>query len=309
MIRHAKADDIASIAALQGAVENERAIWGYVEESREEWAKRDFSWTYVAVDGARLLGFVHCLPRPYSGECVFPAESKILEIVDLIIAPDARNGGLGRELVAIVRRRARFDGFTHLRVYSASKRFDDIVRFYRSCGFIPWYLEMTQEIGANPDGMEIEVRPAEPGDAAAVQTVDALAIATLRETYRPNRAALENRARLAARMDRLVATCDGHVVGTVQWYVEGDSIGVVALGVHPQFRRRGVARQLLAYLESIAKEHGATQLRLHTVRETGNVEVFLRLGYRTVTECEDEFSESDSYPTLTDVRMAKDVFE
>ena len=49
----------------------------------------------------------------------------------------------------------------------------------------------------------IEVRPAGPADAAAVQWVDAAATATLRETYRPNPAALARKARLSARLKRL----------------------------------------------------------------------------------------------------------
>ena len=34
-----------------------------------------------------------------------------------------------------------------MRLYSAAKRFDDILAFYRKCGFAPWYLEMVKPIG------------------------------------------------------------------------------------------------------------------------------------------------------------------
>ncbi len=34
-----------------------------------------------------------------------------------------------------------------LRVCSAARRFDDVRAFYGSCGFVPWYLEMTQDLG------------------------------------------------------------------------------------------------------------------------------------------------------------------
>lgn len=152
MIRKATTEDIPGMIVLQRSVEAESAIWGYAADSSEDWAKRDLAWTFLAMVGTRPRGFIYCSPRPCSGECVFPAGSRILEIVDLFIAADARCRGLGHELVATLQRHAQAEGFTHLRVYSAAKRFDDIVKFYRSCGFTPWYLEMTQELGAEPAG-------------------------------------------------------------------------------------------------------------------------------------------------------------
>ena len=154
---------------------------------------------------------------------------------------------------------------------------------------------------------QIVVRPAEPADDAAVTAVDALSTATLRETYRPTKAALDNRARIAARLSRLVATCDGPIVGTVQWYVENESLRIVGLGVHPDFRRRGIAHQLLAHLAMIGRQQGATRLRLYTVQQTGNVDIFARLGFCVVAESEDRFSESDRYPTLTAVEMQRSL--
>jgi len=152
-----------------------------------------------------------------------------------------------------------------------------------------------------------EMRPAEPADAAAVQTVDAAATVTLRETYRPNQAARANKARLAAGLKRLVATIDGHVVGTVRYYVENHKVRVIGLGVHPDLRSRGVARKLMRFLESAGKDEKAYCLHLFTVKQTGNVEVFSRLGFRVIAERKDEFSESDTHHTLTDVEMEKQL--
>jgi ribosomal protein S18 acetylase RimI-like enzyme len=155
--------------------------------------------------------------------------------------------------------------------------------------------------------MKIEVRQAVPEDEAAVKTVDALATATLRETYRPNQAALDNKARLAARLNRLVATSEGRIVGTVRWYRQDECIRILGLGVHPDFRRRGVARELLASLAAMGRREGATHLRLYTVKETGNVDIFTRLGFHVVAEQEDRFSESDKHAKLTEVEMEKDL--
>jgi GNAT superfamily N-acetyltransferase len=148
MIRKATTEDIPRMIALQKTAEAENAIWGYGADPLADWEQRDLTWTWVAIQDAERVGFIYCSPRPYSGECVFPASSEILEIVDLVVAADARCRGLGHALVAALQRQALEEGFTHLRVSSASQRFDDIVKFYRSCGFAPWYLEMTQDVGA-----------------------------------------------------------------------------------------------------------------------------------------------------------------
>lgn len=153
----------------------------------------------------------------------------------------------------------------------------------------------------------IDVRPAGPDDAPAVREVDAAATATLRETYRPNQAALANKAGLSVCLKRLVAALDGHVVGTVQYYVESQSVRIIGLGVHPNFRRRGVARALLRFLEATGKEEGASRLHLFTVKQTGNVEVFRCLGFRGVAERDDAFSESDKHRVLIDVEMEKQL--
>ena len=150
MIRRATTDDIPSLVSLQESIEQEDAILGYGADSAETWSKRALDWTLIASREGLPVGFIHCLPRPYSGECVFPAESRILEIAELVVAKPHRSRGLGGELVAAIQEMSRQEGFTHLRVYSAAKRFEDIVRFYGRCGLTPWYVEMTQDLRAEP---------------------------------------------------------------------------------------------------------------------------------------------------------------
>lgn len=149
----------------------------------------------------------------------------------------------------------------------------------------------------------IIVRPENIDDQLGIQAVDAAAAATLRPIYRPNPKALVNKAQVRAHLHRLVAIIDGHVVGTVQYQVADQSVRIMGLGVHPDFRRRGVARHLLQFLKEIGKQEKATRLQLHTIQQTGNVEVFKRLGFTVIAEGEDEFAESDRFEKLIDVEM------
>ena len=85
--------------------------------------------------------------------------------------------------------------------------------------------------------------------------------------------------------------------------MDGESIRIIGLGVLAGFRRAGVARALVDSLADLASTLGLKGLVARTVRETGNVAVFERLGFRAVSEGPDEYSESDVYPELSDVEL------
>jgi len=149
----------------------------------------------------------------------------------------------------------------------------------------------------------ITVRPERAQDQAEIQNVRADAIATLRQVYRPNQRAIENKGRISKFLHTLVAVTNGRVVGTVQYYMDKQSIRVIGLSVHTDFRRKGVARSLIQYLGKIGIEENATRIKLHTVKETGNEDVLRRLGFVVVSEREDDLFDSDSFDKLTDVEM------
>jgi GNAT superfamily N-acetyltransferase len=134
------------------------------------------------------------------------------------------------------------------------------------------------------------VRAAAEGDELAA--VIASAIATLRHTYRPTDAAI---ARAASRSSpRLVALDRDEIVGTLE--CEGGH--VLGLFVHEAHRRRGVARALLEAL-------GPHGLSLVTIRETGNVPIFERLGFVVVREKLATELVSDAHAELHEVYMER----
>jgi GNAT superfamily N-acetyltransferase len=145
-MRKAGTADIAAIVSMQNDLASEGALWGYMADSAEEWNQRDLDWLLLAVDGSEPVGLIYCTERPYQGECVFSEGNRILEIVELYVRPEYRHAGVGRRMVDAVQSMAAASGFTHMRLYSAAKRFDDILAFYRCCGFAPWYLEMTKPV-------------------------------------------------------------------------------------------------------------------------------------------------------------------
>jgi len=151
------------------------------------------------------------------------------------------------------------------------------------------------------------VRPATPADAAAVERVVASGTRTLREVYRPTAAAIAGARRLRSSATRLVAELADQIAGTVELVAERDVLRLFGLHVEECYRRRGVARALVAAVCDHARALGLARVTLHTVKETGNVAIFARLGFVTVDEHPDPYSISERYPQLTDVAMAYDL--
>jgi ribosomal protein S18 acetylase RimI-like enzyme len=161
----------------------------------------------------------------------------------------------------------------------------------------------------NRDGhvAKISIGDATPADEKAIKEVSVLATASLREIYRPENTVLVASCSRTVQRTRRVARIHERVVGTVQYTCEGDRIHLIGLLVHPQFQRQGVARALVEDVAQIGQRQGMRCLSLYTVKETGNVPIFAKLGFESITERIALDVESDRYETLTDVYMEKSL--
>jgi GNAT superfamily N-acetyltransferase len=154
--------------------------------------------------------------------------------------------------------------------------------------------------------MALTVRESGAADELQAAEVDRLATNDLRQVYWPTEAAFRRRAALDATLRKLVAVIENQdVVGVVQYRIEAHCLWLVGLGVHPTARRRGVASALLEYAQRIATDRGCTSMALHTVRETGNVAIFERLGFVVEAEGPVTFFASDRFSELSEVLMIR----
>lgn len=147
----------------------------------------------------------------------------------------------------------------------------------------------------------IMVRPSLPEDAEGIRRVSESGNAKLRETYCPNQKALENRRRFSSQLNRLVALVEGEIAGTTQFYRDGEALRIIGLFVHADYRRRGVAKALVGGVVDIARKQGIDLLVTRTVKETGNVPIFEKIGFEVVSIHPDEYSESDKHRQLSEV--------
>ena len=82
---------------------------------------------------------------------------------------------------------------------------------------------------------------------------------------------------------------------------------MIGLAVHPDFQRQGVARKLIEWVIAHAPSLDHTRVVLDTIRETGNVPLFQRLGFRVVSERLANWCVSSNHQELHDVKMERVV--
>ena len=151
----------------------------------------------------------------------------------------------------------------------------------------------------------VQIREATPADAEEIAAVSASAVATLRRTYRPNQKALAQKQAIAETLTRLVAVFNGRVVGTVDYRLTSDRVHFLSLEVHSDYRRQGVATQLVEELTRIGRRTGATRLSTYTVTQTGNPAIFERMGFRVISEEPSDLFESDHFEVLTEAYLER----
>jgi len=126
--------------------------------------------------------------------------------------------------------------------------------------------------------VNITTRLALPADEEPIGILAHAATQDLRRVYRP-RLATPGATGAAARLERYVALVEERLVGVVEWVPGADVWYVRGLAVESRTRRAGVARALLDAVACEARRTGAQRLALSTILETGNVAIFVRLGF------------------------------
>ena len=153
----------------------------------------------------------------------------------------------------------------------------------------------------------ITIREAIDTDKEYIDIVSKSGIDTLRKTYRPNQKALKNKKKINRSLKRLVALIDEKIVGTVQYYADKSCIKIIGLSVLADYRKLGISRKLIEFTENVSRKNGIFNITLFTVKETGNGDIFEKLGFNIIREELDEFSESDKYCSLTSLYMKKKI--
>lgn len=153
--------------------------------------------------------------------------------------------------------------------------------------------------------MSVIIRKAEPADMPAVRAVMGAATAQLRSVYRPAAASVA-RAKADEEIRWLVAVDGDEVVAALRYKRENDRLHF-GLGARPDYQRRGVGRGLVEALAAVAASDGLGKLSLYTIKQTGNVPIFARMGFNVVKEEPAQDVESITGEALAEVYMEKQL--
>lgn len=150
----------------------------------------------------------------------------------------------------------------------------------------------------------IKIRKQLDTDQDAVKSIIATATDELRSIYRP----VKNKAPVYDELaTSLVAVVDKKVVASAQFLIGDTHLLIRQLAVMPPFRKQGVARALISDMEQRARIEHKTQVILSTIKETGNADIFLRLGFSIRSEETSTLFESNEARPVTLVTMSKPV--
>lgn len=127
------------------------------------------------------------------------------------------------------------------------------------------------------------VRRFQPTDAERVAEIFRDATEDLRAVYTPLRST-GAQGNVSQDEVKLVLQDGEAVIGVVELVLDEQHALIQGLAVDRAHRRRGIARALLASCEERARAAGVRVMSLSTIKETGNIAIFLKLGFVVLSE-------------------------
>lgn len=144
-------------------------------------------------------------------------------------------------------------------------------------------------------------------DADAVDLITTMCTRELRKIYTPRNTPQRDSGDQPQRSRIVAVNPAGAVVGVAECLYREAGIYVQGIAVAPAHRRRGVAASLLAHCDALAARAGLPAIELSTIKETGNPEVFRRLGFLVVAEKASERFRSPDEQPVTEVSLRRRI--
>jgi ribosomal protein S18 acetylase RimI-like enzyme len=145
LIRACARQDIDAIVQLEQQWEREDIAYGDFNPIDQEAfiaiLERFPTYFLVAKCGEQLVGYIHGSIQRNKPVEVIPEQEPYLEVENIYVKPDFRNEDIGGKLLERLFDIASSDGIQRFLVSTSSKETDKILRFYRSHGFTPWYIQ------------------------------------------------------------------------------------------------------------------------------------------------------------------------
>lgn len=149
------------------------------------------------------------------------------------------------------------------------------------------------------------IREASREDRGAIERLIELGAKDVRKRIGPHPCPVPIEDLGARGVTALVAEEQKKIVGSVAYRIRGGRMHFFNLVVDAKHRNNGIARKLVAELESIAREADAKRMTLQTIGELGVEQLFVRLGFRVQSSKKEFLFASDRKNALSTVYMVK----
>ena len=144
LIRECTSQDLDGILELEQLWNDEGVA--YVWYGNREVLIADFErfpeYFLLAESDGCIVGYVNGSVRANETVEVFPKQETYLEVENIYVRAEFRDMRVGGDLLERLLGVAKENGIERFVVSTVSKDIDRILRFYRSHGFKPWYVEL-----------------------------------------------------------------------------------------------------------------------------------------------------------------------
>jgi len=141
-VRKAKEVDLRKVVELSERWVAECITYGLGANTEELLQSYIGDYFWVAEVGSDIVGYITGKIHVSDGLAVIAKGERYLEVDEVYVHPQYRNGNIGHLLVDKLLQTAEDNGVTRSIVYSASKQWQKIVGFYEKHGFTMWFVQM-----------------------------------------------------------------------------------------------------------------------------------------------------------------------
>jgi len=153
--------------------------------------------------------------------------------------------------------------------------------------------------------VDVRIRVAAREDREAIERLVELAAKEIRKRIGPHPCPVPIEDLGARGVTALVAVEQQKIVGSVAYRVRGGRLHFFNLVVDAKHRSNGIARKLVAELETIARDANAKHMTLQTIGELQVEHFFVRMGFRVQSSKKDFLYANDRENALTTMYMVK----
>ncbi|MCC6794858.1 MAG: GNAT family N-acetyltransferase [Candidatus Hydrogenedentes bacterium] len=151
----------------------------------------------------------------------------------------------------------------------------------------------------------MRIRRASREDRGAIERLVELGAKDVRKRIGPHPCPVPIEDLGARGVTALVAEEQEKIVGSVAYRIRGGRMHFFNLVVDAKHRNNGIAKMLVAELETIARNANAKHMTLQTIGELGVEQLFVRFGFRVQSSKKEFLFANDRENALTTVYMVK----